>query len=414
MRTFWMIWSGQAVSLAGSQAAQFALVWWLSVETGSAAVLSVSALFALLPAIAGGPFIGALVDRWPRRLTMMAADGAVALGSLVLAGLFLAGRAETTTVLLFLLWRAVGGAFHAPAMMSATSLMVPAGHLGRIQGVNQMLQGGLGIVTAPLGAMLLGLVGMTGVMVMDVVTALCAVLPLLFVTLPEPDRKDARATGAATFLGEVRAGLRYLRGLPGHMALIGYAAVINLFLAPAFALLPLLVLQELQGDVGMQAWIISAFGAGAIGGGLALGVWGESGNRARTALVSILGLGTATFVLGAAPASLLAVAVCAMLAVGAFSAVANGCIAALLQATIAPEYQGRVFTLMMSVAGAMTPIGLLLAAPLAHALGVRSWYLAAGLVCAAMGVAALVVGPIVRIESSPAAVQPAAPTATAG
>jgi DHA3 family macrolide efflux protein-like MFS transporter len=103
-----------------------------------------------------------------------------------------------------------------------------------------------------------------------------------------------------------------------------------------------------------------------------------------------------------------------MLAVGAFSAVANGCIAALLQATIAPEYQGRVFTLMMSVAGAMTPIGLLLAAPLAHALGVRSWYLAAGLVCAAMGVAALVVGPIVRIESSPAAVQPAAPTATAG
>jgi DHA3 family macrolide efflux protein-like MFS transporter len=409
MRTFWTIWLGQAVSLAGSQAAQFALVWWLTVETGSAAVLSVATLVALLPSIVAGPFIGALVDRWPRRLTMMAADGAVTLGSLVLAGLFLTGRADTATVLFFLLWRAVGEAFHGPAMVSATSLMVPAEHLGRIQGVNQMLQGGLGIVTAPFGAMLLGLVGITGVMVMDVVTALCAVLPLFFVTVPEPDRKETRATGAAAFLGEVRAGFRYLRGLPGHMALIGFVAVINLSLAPAFALLPLLVLEELKGDVGMTAWLTSAAGVGAIGGGLALGVWGGSSRRVHAALASLLGLGVATFVLGAAPASLLPVAVCATLGVGAFSGVANGCIVAIMQATITPEYQGRVFTLMMSLAGAMTPIGLLLATPLADALGVRSWYLAGGLVCAVMGAAAFLVRPIVQIESSGAAVQPAAP-----
>jgi DHA3 family macrolide efflux protein-like MFS transporter len=292
--------------------------------------------------------------------------------------------------------------------------MVPAGHLGRIQGVNQMLQGGLGIATAPLGALLLGLVGLTGVLVMDVVTALCAALPLLFVTVPEPDREEARATGATAFLDEVRAGLRYLRGLPGHIALISHAAAINLFLVPAFALLPLLVLEELQGDAGTQAWLLSAAGAGVIGGGLALGVWDGSGRRVRTALVSIVGLGTATFALGLTPASLLPAAVCAMLIVGGFSAVANGCIAAVLQATIAPEYQGRVFTLMMSLAGAMTPIGLLLAAPLADALGVRSWYLASGLVCAAMGGAALLAGPIRRIESSAAALQPARLTVEPG
>src|SRR4030095_8480391 len=100
------------------------------------AVLSVATLFALLPAIVAGPLIGALVDRWPRRITMMVADSAVALGSLVLAGIFPAGRAEPATVLFFLLWRAIGGAFHGPAMISATSLMVPAEHLGRIQGIN--------------------------------------------------------------------------------------------------------------------------------------------------------------------------------------------------------------------------------------------------------------------------------------
>ena len=406
MRVFWTIWSGQALSLAGSQASQFALIWWLTLETGSPAILSTATLFALLPQILLGPAIGALVDRCSRRVTMLVADGAVALASLALAGLFLAERASTTSVLLFILWRSIGGAFHAPAMMSATALMVPAQHLARIQGVSQMLQGGLGILTAPLGAMLLGLVGLTGVMAVDVATALCAMTPLLLVRIPEPERsRQPGASSRRALLDDFAAGLRYLRGLPGPMALIGCAAAINLFLVPAFALLPLLVSQQLGGDVGTQAWMTSAVGAGVIAGGLALGVWGGSRRRVHTALVSILGLGAATVALGVTPASLLPVAILAMLAVGAFSAVANGCIAAVLQATIAPEYQGRVFTLMMSIATAMTPIGLLLATPVADAAGVRAWYVAAGIVCAAMGVAALLTRSIMQIEGSAAAPQ---------
>jgi DHA3 family macrolide efflux protein-like MFS transporter len=339
---------------------------------------------------------------------MLVADGAVALGSLALAALFLAGRATTASVLIFLLWRAVGGAFHAPAMISATSLMVPREHLGRIQGVNQMLQGGLGIVTAPLGALLLGLVGMTGVMAVDVATAIFAIVPLLFVKVPEPERSaEAAPAGRTAFLGGVRDGLLYLRGLPGHMALIGFAAVINLFLVPAFALLPLLVLQELRGDVGMQAWVTAAFGAGVIGGGLALGIWGGSRSRVRTALAAIVGLGAATFAIGITPAALSQMAVAAMFAVGAFSSVANGCIAAILQATIAPQFQGRVFTLMISVAGGMTPLGLLLATPIADLAGVRAWYLAGGVACAAMGAAAFLDRSILDIEGPPAASAPA-------
>jgi DHA3 family macrolide efflux protein-like MFS transporter len=403
MRTYWTIWSGQALSLAGSQASQFGLIWWLTLETGSPAVLSTATLCALLPAVVLGPAIGALVDRWNRRVTMLVADGAVALGSLVLAGLFLTGRASTTSVLLFLVWRAIGGAFHAPALMSATSLMVPDESLGRIQGVNQMLQGGLGIVTAPLGALLLGLVGMTGLMALDVVTALLAIVPLLFVRVPEPERRSEPATSwRAAFVYDIGAGLRYLRGLPGHIALIGYASVINLFLVPAFALLPLLVLEELGGSVGMQAWLTSAIGAGIVGGGLALSVAGGSGSRVRTALASIVGLGAATVALGLTPASFPAMAVVAILLVGVFSAMANGCIAAILQGTIAPEYQGRVFTLLTSCAVAMTPLGLVLATPLADVAGVRAWYLAAGVVCAAMGMTAFLVRPIVQIEEAAA------------
>src|SRR5688500_17460567 len=219
LRTFWTIWSGQAISLAGSQASQLALVWRLTLETGSPAALSTATLVSLLPSIVLGSAIGALVDRWSRRLTMIVADGAVALGSLVLAGLFLTGRASTTVVLLFVLWRAIGGAFHAPAMIAATSLMVPAEHLSRVQGVNQMLQGGIGIFTAPLGALLLGRLGMAGVMAVDVVTALLAVQPLLLYRIPEPERRAEFGSGTPV-LKDIGAGLRYLRGRRGHLALL--------------------------------------------------------------------------------------------------------------------------------------------------------------------------------------------------
>ena len=400
LRTFWAIWSGQALSLVGSQASQFALIWWLTEETGSPAVLTTATLLALLPQVVLGPAIGALVDRWSRRITMIVSDSAVALGSLVLAGLFVTGRANATWVLLFVLFRAIGGAFHAPAMTAATSLMVPAEHLGRVQGANQMLQGGIGIVTAPLGALLLRLVGMTGALAVDVVTAVFAVVPLLFLSVPEPERR-AEGAGRAPVLDEIRAGFRYLRSLPGHVALIGLAAGINLFLVPAFALLPLLVLKELQGDVGSQAGLTAAFSVGLIAGGVLLGIWGGSRSRVHTALAGIVGLGAATLLLGATPAGFLALALAAMLLVGICAAVANGCIAAVLQATIAPEYQGRVFTLMTSVATAMTPLGLLLATPVADLAGVRAWYFAGGIACTALGAAAFLVRPILQMEGKP-------------
>jgi DHA3 family macrolide efflux protein-like MFS transporter len=400
-RTFWTIWFGQALSLAGSQASQFALVWWLTLETGSPAVLSTATLLALLPSVVLGPAIGALVDRWSRRLTMIVADSAVALGSLVLAGLLFTGRATATAVLVFVLWRAIGGAFHGPAMQAATSLMVPAEHLSRVQGVNQMLQGGIGIITAPLGALLLGLVGMAGVMAVDILTALLAVLPLLVHRIPELASRP-EPTGGAPVLHDIRAGLRYLRERPGHVALLGFAAGINLFLVPAFALLPLLVLQELRGSVGSQAWLMAALGAGIIGGGLVLGIWGGFRSRVRTAMTAIVGLGVATLVLGTTPAALFPLAVAAMFVVGSCAAVANGSIGAVFQATVAPEYQGRVFTLMGSVATAMTPVGLLLATPIADLTGVRSWYLAGGMACVILGAATFVVRPIMELEGLPA------------
>jgi DHA3 family macrolide efflux protein-like MFS transporter len=185
------------------------------------------------------------------------------------------------------------------------------------------------------------------------------------------------------------------------------AASINMCLVPAFSLLPLLVSRELEGNALELGWITSAFGFGTIAGGVALGVWGGTRRRILTVLPALAGLGVAVAALGLAPA--LAPAFAAALGVGLLVPFANGPIQAILQATIATGYQGRVFTLMGSIAGTTAPLGLLLAAPVAETVGVRAWYLAGGLVCAAMGVAGFFLPSLMRIEEQPAGPRAEAP-----
>src|SRR4030043_174967 len=183
---FFTIWTGQAFSLFGSQLVSFAVIWWLTQTTGSATVLATASLVGLLPQVILGPISGTLVDRWSRRLTMIVADGLIALATIVLAILFALGHVQIWQVYLLLFIRSVCGGFHWPAMQASTSLMVPKEHLARIQGLNQMLQGGMRIDSAPLGALLLVLLPMQGILAIDVFTAMLAVIPLFFFQVPQP------------------------------------------------------------------------------------------------------------------------------------------------------------------------------------------------------------------------------------
>ncbi len=407
MTSFLVLWTGQALSLLGSMAVQFALIWWLTRETGSAAVLAIAALLGLLPTVALGPVIGVLVDRWDRKRVMLAADGLVALASLALAYLYLAGAATTGSVFLILFLRGLGGAFHSPAMVASTSLMVPGEHLTRIQGLNQMLLGGANIIAAPLGALLLGLLPMTGVMLVDVATALFAIVPLVFIHVPRPPRATVAAAEAASSIWtEMIDGARYLADRRGHVSLIVMAALINMCVVPAFSLLPLLVSGELGGDALQLGWISSAVGIGTIAGGIVLGVWGGTRRRILTVLPALIGLGVGIVGLGIAPS--FAPAAASMLVVGLIAPFANGPIQAILQATIAADYQGRVFALIGSLAGATAPLGLLLAAPIAEMVGVRSWYMMGGSVCLAMGITGFFLPSLMRIEQPHGAAQDAA------
>jgi DHA3 family macrolide efflux protein-like MFS transporter len=400
MRPFFILWTGQSLSLFGSQAVQFALIWWLTEMSGSATILATATLLGVLPPIVLGPVIGALVDRWNRKTVMLAADGFVAAASLLLAWLFAAGVADVPHVLTLLFLRALGGAFHSPAMMASTTLMVPEKHLTRVQGLNQSMQGLLTIVAAPLGALLLAIFTMTGVMMVDVGTALLAILPLLAIRVPRPTRSDGLRRSSVW--AETAAGFRYLVQLRGHRTLIAMCALINALLVPASSLLPLLVLQRLNGGAAEFGWLASSFGAGLIAGGVALGAWGGFRKRIVTTLAAMIALGAAIAAVGLTPASSFLWALVSMSCVGLIVPLVNGPVFAILQATIAPDYQGRVFSLVGSLAGAAAPLGLIVAAPVAEIVGIGFWYLAGGFACVAMGIAGFFAPALMGIEDGAA------------
>lgn len=398
---FFTIFAGQALSLFGSALVQFALVWYLTQETGSATVLATASIIAMLPQVLMGPFVGALVDRSNRRLVMIVADSAVALVTALLALAFWLDAVQLWHIYLALALRSAGGAFHWPAMSAATALMVPKEHLPRVAGARQTLQGMLGIVAPPTGAALITVLPTAGVLMIDVVTAAFAVLPLLFIALPEPERvRDAAQQQTTSYWQDLREGLRYVASWPGLLGLGLIAVLINFLLAPVGSLMPLLVTRHFGLGALELGLTDTLWGVGMILGGLLLGAWGGFKRRIATSLLGIVGVGLSVILVGLAPANLFWLALTGMALSGVTQVLANGPLEAIMQSIVRPEMQGRVMALLGSVATAMMPLSLALAGPFSDAFGIRAWYWLGGGLSLLMGLAGFFVPAIMNIETN--------------
>jgi DHA3 family macrolide efflux protein-like MFS transporter len=398
---FFTIWTGQAFSLLGSQLVQFALIWYLTIQTGSATVLATITMMALLPGVFLSPFIGPLVDRWNRRLIMLVADASIAFVTFILALLFAFDVIQVWHIYVIMFIRAVGGNFHGPAMTSSTSLMVPKEHLTRIQGINQTLNGGLNIVAAPLGAVLLELLPMKGIVAIDMVTALIAIAPLFFIPIPQPERELEEDGTPTSFFQDLMQGFRYVLSWRGLLIVLIMATMINFLLSPATSLLPLLVKDHFQGDALKLGWMNSIFGIGVIVGGIALGVWGGFKRRIVTAMMGLIGIGVGILLMGLIPGTAFSYALLAMAITGIMMPITNGSLGGIMQATVDPGMQGRVFSLTGSVATAMTPIGLVIAGVLSDAFGIQIWFLIGGIVTLLMGFVGFAMPAVMSIEDGP-------------
>lgn len=396
-RPFFAFFGAQAVSLIGSNIAQFAITWWLARSLDSATVLATATMMALLPGVLLGPLAGVLVDRWPRRLIIMMSDGVGALGAAVLMLLFWTDAIQLWHVYIITFIRALAGTFHFAAVQSSTTLMVPEDQLARVGGMNQTVQGINMLAAPPLGALLLEVLSLEWMMAIDVVTALIAVGLVFLIHIPQPPAA-LEASARPSILSDLQTGFLYIWRWPALFMTLLMSSLLNFLMTPAFTLLPILVLRHFQGDALHLAWLNTTLGLGFVAGGIILGAWGGFKRRMHTALMGLAAMAVGTLLIGIAPADGYWMALVGMGIFGIFNTISNGSFFAIMQAVVAPEMQGRFFTVLMSMSQAMTPIGLLVAGPLSDQLGVQFWYLVGTVSILAMSLIVLLTPSLMRLE----------------
>ncbi len=389
-KQFYPFWASQMLSLFGSALVQFSLVWWLTKETGSATVLSVASMFAIIPEIIIQPFAGAITDRINRKKVIIIADALIALATLLLGLLFFLDQVQVWYIYIIMMIRAIGGAFHFPAEQASVSLMVPKEQLARIAGLNQAVKGVINLASAPMGALMMEVIGVEGSLLVDVITAIIAVGIVSFTHIPRQEQlEEQNGSWVGTVLRDMRDGLRYLVNWKGMMVITVMVLVFKIALSPAFSLLPLYIAKHFNGNAAQYSLFEVATGIGVIIGGVLLSAWGGFKKKVINMLLGAIGIGLGLIALGSLPESGLYVSMILAFIMGLMVPMVDGNLHAILQEKIDNEYQGRVLTMFGSIIYLSTPIGLAMAGPLSDRFGLQFWFISAGiLVVSTMAVGA--------------------------
>ncbi|MDR3053695.1 MAG: MFS transporter [Coriobacteriales bacterium] len=392
------IWSGQAVSILTSTAAGYALLWYLTETTGSALVLAFASLAVFVPGAILGPFAGAIVDRFDRKLIMIVADIGIAVVTVIAALLISMGATSIALVVGIQVVRSVGQTFHQPAMQAVMPLLVPDRHLVRIGSLDQGIMSVSNIGGPALGIFMYVTFGLQVALFADAAGALIACGALLLVSVPQAQMdKDKRSN----VLHEMGDGLRAIGECEGMGLLFLFIFLGTIAFMPMAMLYPLMTYEHFALG-GFEASLVEAvFGIGLLLGSIVLGIWGGGRKLVWLVALSIGGCGIVSIACGLLPPAAFSSFVVFSGVMAVAMAFFNGPLAALIQRRIAPEKLGRVMALLGVVFSVASPIGLLVAGPVAEALGVAPWFVISGVGMVAVAIAALI-PPSVRSLDKPA------------
>ncbi len=380
-KSFALIWSGQFVSILSSSVVGYAVIFWMSLETGSAEVLATAAIAGMLPQSLLGPLVGVYIDRWDRKRTMIAADTFIALCTLALALLFLFDAARTVHIYLLLACRSAGAAFHTPAMQASVPLLAPETQLTRIAGINQMIRSVSDIASPALGALLLGITSLGNILLLDVAGAAVACTTLLFVRIPRP-RRTTRHPG---LWREFREGFGAMHAVPGMGGFFALALAVWFFIMPIGVLFPLMTLRHFGGGAYEMSFIEIIWGGGALLGGAIMGLRNYDVSRIVLIDTMYLVVGGSFLLSGLLPPSAFCWFALFTAAAGVSSSVYNASFIAVVQSRIGSELLGRVMSLYYSMALLPSAIGLAATGFLADRIGLTNAFVGAGAVICLLG-----------------------------
>jgi DHA3 family macrolide efflux protein-like MFS transporter len=361
---FAIVWIGQTISLLGSSMSWFAFMIWAWEETGQATALALVGFFSFGPALLLSPVAGALVDRWNRKLVMMLSDLAAGLCTLIALVLYATGNLEIWHLYLIGAFAGVFQAFQFPAYSASITMMLPKEHYARAEGMVGLGRSLAGVLAPIVASLLLGIIGMAGIMAIDVVTFVIAVSALLFVSVPQPPRSVAGSEAQGSLLKESLYGFRYIIKRPSLLGLQLVFTAGNLLDYAGYVLFAPMILARTGDNATVLGTVQSAGAIGGIVGGLLLAVWGGPRRRIHGVLVgwalsgvlgmSLMGLGQGLFIW-----------VVASFFYTFFAPVVNSSEQAIWQSKVAPDVQGRVFAVQDFFSNLAVPVAMVAVGPLA-------------------------------------------------
>lgn len=395
-RTFLIIWWTQSLSVIGSALTFFAInIWVVQVlyprpeqKPELAIALSAMTLAFGIPTMIFAPIAGAWADRHDRKLTIILADLASGLLSLLLILLLLAQSLQLWSLLIVLALAAIANTFHDSAFDTSYAMLVPEAKLPRANGMMQTIFSLSGIFSPPLAAIIIGLPALArqsngpiplretlawfqdGTVLaigLDLLTFLIASITILFLTIPSPKRADLEvAAGQArpSMWDDIKEGARYIWQRRPMLWLLGTFTVANFVGAPLSVLEPMIVKFSLAADWAARGYTYetaiallgSLTGLGGLIGGVVMSVWGGfKRRRVYGVLLPMIIAGTSMIGIGFSPflyltAALIAVNVAMLPFMNAHSQ-------SIWQAQTPRELQGRVFSVRRLIAQFTFPLG---------------------------------------------------------
>lgn len=397
-RVFAIIWTGQFLSILTSSIVNFAIVLWLSLETGSAEVLAFATMAALLPQSVLGLFTGIFIDRWKRKRVMIMADSFIAFCTLILAVLFYFDLAKISHIYVLLALRSVGSAFHMPAMQASVPLLAPKSELMRIAGINQVIQSVCNIAGPALAGLFITMMKMTNILLLDVAGAAFACLSLCFVFIPDPSHEERNSE--LHLWREAKEAIMEVRNQYGLSWLFLLSILATFVIMPVSVLFPLMTLNHFAGNAFQVSLVEVSWGGGALFAGALLGLKKYRWNEILLINGMYIALGLTFLFSGLLPVSgfiwfavLTALGgVCGSLYFATFTTV--------IQSRINPGVMGRVFSFYMSFSMLPSMIGLLSTGFLADSIGLGNTFIISGGFLCLIGIISFFIPSLISLKES--------------
>lgn len=351
----------QTVSLLGSMLVMYAIMWHITLQTKSGLMMTIMVMCSFIPSLLITPFAGVWADRLNRKMLMITADLGIALVTLVVAVLFFFGIREIWILFIVSIVRAFGQSVHQPAVSAVYPQIVPETHLVKVQGIAQGIQSSSMVLMPLLAGLLLATLKLEFILMIDVITAVIAVV-LLLTVVKLPKHAAELKTDPIDYFDDIRKGLHYAfnHRLIFSILLFGF---LFMFMVAAPSFLSYLQVARVFGD---EAWRLSTleaiFGSGMLLGSIAISVWGGFKNRLVTFFIAYIMIGLGTVWMGLPFNFYFYIGLWGV--IGFFIALGNPLLVGLIQEKVDPQYIGRVFSVFGLINTVSLPLGMLLFGPL--------------------------------------------------